>query len=165
MAAIQIRHSTAAGAVRNPFTHGDNGIPRGARGATPGADRNPQPIAPARSASWDDATGYPNHNDSATATDGAVSGPKRTTSISTASTIVTSGLAAESESTNNMNELEKILLGFAKAVAVAAPAVAPIFIHSQRGILIFNASDALTSAAVAEFTPAPPAVPAVTAAA
>lgn len=76
MAAIQIRHSTAAGAVRNPFAHGDNGVPRGARGTTSGADRNPQPIAPARSASWDDATGHQNHNDSA-----ANSGPKRTTAV------------------------------------------------------------------------------------
>jgi hypothetical protein len=55
-----------------------------------------------------------------------------------------------------MNEFEKILLGFAKAVATAAPAVAPIFIHSQRGVLIFNASEALTQAAVQQFTPAAP---------
>lgn len=56
-----------------------------------------------------------------------------------------------------MNAFEKFLLNFAKAAAIAAPSVAPIFIHSNQGVLIFNASEALTGAFVSEFTPAPPA--------
>lgn len=61
-----------------------------------------------------------------------------------------------------MNEFEKIILGFAKAVVIAAPAAAAIFIHSNQGVLIFNASEALTQAAVEQFTPpAPPPVVAV----
>ncbi len=52
-----------------------------------------------------------------------------------------------------MNNFEKFLLGFTKAVAFAAPAIAPIFIHSERGVAIFNASDALMQGAVEQFTP------------
>lgn len=55
-----------------------------------------------------------------------------------------------------MNSFEKFLLGFAKAAAIAAPSVAPIFIHSNQGILIFNASEALTGAFVQQFTPGNP---------
>lgn len=50
-----------------------------------------------------------------------------------------------------MNNFEKFILGFAKAAVTAAPYVAPIFIHSQQGIAIFNASDALTAAAFEAF--------------
>lgn len=52
-----------------------------------------------------------------------------------------------------MNAFEKFLLNFIKAVAIAAPAIAPIFIHSNQGVAIFNASEALTQGAIAQFTP------------
>lgn len=52
-----------------------------------------------------------------------------------------------------MNPFEKFLLGFMKAVVVTAPSIAPIFIHSEHGVAIFNASEALATAAITEFTP------------
>lgn len=55
-----------------------------------------------------------------------------------------------------MNNFEKFLLGFAKAMVAVAPSVAPIFIHSNSGVLIFNASEALTGAFVDHFTPTAP---------
>ncbi len=57
-----------------------------------------------------------------------------------------------------MNKFEQFLLAFAKAAAIAAPAVAPIFIHSRQGVMIFNASEALSSAALEAFTPPNPAL-------
>jgi hypothetical protein len=50
-----------------------------------------------------------------------------------------------------MLTFEKILLG----ILSAAPAAAPIFIHSERGIAIFNASEALVAGIAAQFAPAP----------
>ncbi len=52
-----------------------------------------------------------------------------------------------------MNAFEKFLLGFVKSVVSAAPAIAPIFIHSSKGVLIFNASEALAQGAIEQFTP------------
>lgn len=52
-----------------------------------------------------------------------------------------------------LNALEKFLLAFMKGVVAAAPAIAPIFIHSDHGVAIFNASEALTAAVVEQFTP------------
>ncbi len=47
-----------------------------------------------------------------------------------------------------MSGFEKFILGFAKAVVVTAPSIAPIFIHSKQGVLIFNASDEFAQAAL-----------------
>jgi hypothetical protein len=55
-----------------------------------------------------------------------------------------------------MNNFEKFLLNFAKAAVLAAPSVAPIFIHSNQGMAIFNASDALSGAFLQAFTPGNP---------
>jgi hypothetical protein len=55
-----------------------------------------------------------------------------------------------------MNAFEKFLLTFAKAVVVAAPNVAPIFIHSAQGVAIFNVSEALSGALLQQFTPGAP---------
>lgn len=56
-----------------------------------------------------------------------------------------------------MNSLEKILLG----ILSAAPAAAPIFIHSANGMAIFNVSETLFASILAEFAPKPaaPAAP------
>jgi hypothetical protein len=54
-----------------------------------------------------------------------------------------------------MKAFETFLLNFAKAVVADAPYIAPIFIHSQQGVAIFNASDALSGAFLQEFSPAP----------
>lgn len=56
-----------------------------------------------------------------------------------------------------MNTFEKFLLDFAKGAAAAAPSVAPIFVHSAKGIAIFNASDELSEAFLTAFTPPAPA--------
>jgi hypothetical protein len=55
-----------------------------------------------------------------------------------------------------MNNFEKFLLAFAKAVVVAAPAAAPIFIHGAQGVAIFNVSEALSGAFLQQFTPGAP---------
>jgi hypothetical protein len=56
-----------------------------------------------------------------------------------------------------MTKFESFLLTFAKAVVTASPAVAPIFIHSQQGVAVFNASEELSGAFVEAFTPPAPA--------
>ncbi len=55
-----------------------------------------------------------------------------------------------------MNAFERFLLTFAKAAAAAAPYAAPIFVHSSRGVAIFNVSEAFGSAMLDSFTPPPP---------
>ncbi len=57
-----------------------------------------------------------------------------------------------------MNSFEKFILAFAKNAAIVAPGIAPLFIHTQHGVAVFNASEALASAAFEAFpTSAPPA--------
>ena len=51
-----------------------------------------------------------------------------------------------------MNAFEKILLGLLSA----APATAPVFIHSDKGYAIFNASEAVLAGVLAQFAPKTP---------
>lgn len=50
-----------------------------------------------------------------------------------------------------MNPFEKILLGLLSA----APAIGTVFVHSESGIAIFNASEALVAGIAAQFAPKP----------
>lgn len=50
-----------------------------------------------------------------------------------------------------MNFFEKLLLGLLSA----APAVGPVFVHSERGVAIFNASEALVAGIASQFAPKP----------
>lgn len=54
-----------------------------------------------------------------------------------------------------MSTLEKIFLG----LLAAAPAIAPVFIHSPQGLLVLNASETLLAGVLSEFAPKPPAAP------
>lgn len=46
-----------------------------------------------------------------------------------------------------LTDLEKVAIG----VVAAAPSTAPVFVHSDRGIAIFNASEALFASILAQF--------------
>lgn len=50
-----------------------------------------------------------------------------------------------------LTDFEKVLLG----LVAAAPSVLPVVVHSTRGILIANASEALFASVVQQFTPKP----------
>lgn len=61
-----------------------------------------------------------------------------------------------------MNAFENILIGLLQG----AEATAPVFVHSQQGLLILNASETVLAAVLARFSPPatlapPPAQPAV----
>jgi hypothetical protein len=58
-----------------------------------------------------------------------------------------------------MNAFENIAIGLLQA----GEAEAPLFIKSQQGTLILNASEILLASILARFAPAPAAAPAVTA--
>lgn len=55
--------------------------------------------------------------------------------------------ASESLGHKLLTDLEKVGLG----LVAAAPAAAPVFIHSDRGVAIFNASENLFAAILAQF--------------
>lgn len=48
-----------------------------------------------------------------------------------------------------MNAFEKLLLGFLQV----APSIVPIFVHSNQGILIANASEITLASVLAQFAP------------
>ena len=53
-----------------------------------------------------------------------------------------------------MNSFEKVLLG----IIAATPATVPVFVHSQQGLAVANASEILVASILAQFqssTPAP----------
>ena len=50
-----------------------------------------------------------------------------------------------------MNAFEKIILG----ILSAAPTTIPIFVHSQQGLVIANASENLLANILAQFAPKP----------
>jgi hypothetical protein len=56
-----------------------------------------------------------------------------------------------------MSKFEHFLLALVKGVVAAAPLAAPIFIHSPQGVMIFNASEALSAGILQQFA-APPVV-------
>ena len=53
--------------------------------------------------------------------------------------------------TPQLSVLEKILLG----LLAAAPLTVPIFVHSQQGLMILNASEILVASILQEFAPKP----------
>ncbi len=59
-----------------------------------------------------------------------------------------------------MNAFENIAIGLLQAAEMEAP----LFVHSNQGTLILNASENLLGSILARFAPAPPAAPAAPAA-
>lgn len=54
-----------------------------------------------------------------------------------------------------MNAFEKLMLG----LLGSASAVAPVFVHSEQGTLILNASEIVLANVLSQYAPKPPAAP------